>query len=236
MTDTNMSYRNGITIKDMNKGGLNVLNNSIIESVFLKDHKKAYIYKKAEKLSQAVHVVLAHINDTTGITSRLSSLSVKLIGEVLHSPDSNVCNTIILEIISIIQVGETAGVIGSKNAELLVREYNYLLVLSCERKALDIDVDTEVKEVKETPKSTSVKVATPAHAQTEDKGHKGQTNNRKGQVLEIIKEHGNLGIKDIAKVITDCSEKTIQRVLNTLIKEGSVRKEGERRWSTYHYV
>ncbi len=220
----------------MNKGGQNVLNNSIIESIFLKDHKRAYIYKKAEKLSQAVHVVLTHVKETRGITDRLSELSVQLIGEVLHSENKSAGGTTILEIISVLQVGETAGVIASKNVELLAREYHYLLVLSCERKTVDVDLDTEVEEVKESPKNVPAKVASPVRMQIEDKGHKGQTNDRKGQVLEMNKGHGNVGIKDIAKVITDCSEKTIQRVLNTLIKEGAVRKEGERRWSTYHYV
>tara|TARA_B100000745_G_scaffold261784_1_gene185723 strand:+ start:7742 stop:8452 length:711 start_codon:yes stop_codon:yes gene_type:complete len=236
MTDTNMSYRSEITIKDMNKRGQNVLNNSIIESVFLKDHKKAYLYKKAEKLSQAVHVVLAHAKNTSNISDRLSSLSVALIGEVLHSNNKSEGSATILEIISVLQVGETAGVIAPKNAELLVREYNYLLVLSCDRKAVDVDLDTDVEEVKEATKIGASKTKISSQTEVEPKGHKGQTNDRKGQVLQMIKENGNVGIKDIAKVITDCSEKTIQRLLNTLIKEGSIRKEGERRWSTYHYV
>jgi len=231
-----MSYTSGITIKDIQKGGQNVLNNSIIESVFLKDHKKAYIYKKAEKLSQAMHVVLTHVKETSGITDRLSNLSVQLIGEVLHNQNQTAGSTTILEIISILQVGGTAGVIAPKNIELLVREYNYLLVLSCEQKVVDVDLDTSVEEVKEVTKIGASKSQTLSTPAKESKGHKGQAGDRKGQVLEMIKKHGNLGIKDITQTITDCSEKTIQRLLNTLIQEGSVRKEGERRWSTYHYV
>ena len=40
-------------------------------------------------------------------------------------------------------------------------------------------------------------------------------------------------IKDIAEIITDVSEKTIQRELNSLIEKGQVLREGERRWSRY---
>lgn len=40
-------------------------------------------------------------------------------------------------------------------------------------------------------------------------------------------------IKDIAEVITDVSEKTIQRELNSLIEKGQVIRQGERRWSKY---
>lgn len=231
-----MSYMNEITVKDINKKGMNVLNKSIIDNVFLKDHKKAYLYKKAEKLSQAVHVVIAHVGDTTGITNRLGTLSVHLIGEVLHSQNSVERNAVILEIISVLQIGETAGVIATKNSELLIREYSYLLALSCEQKAVDIDIDTHVDQVEEVSAPVKSFVKTTSTEQSENKGHKGHANDRKGQILEMIKEQGSVGIKDIAKTVTDCSEKTIQRVLNTLIQEGSVRKEGERRWSTYHYV
>jgi hypothetical protein len=49
-------------------------------------------------------------------------------------------------------------------------------------------------------------------------------------VLEAIPE---ATIKDIAEVITDVSEKTIQRELNSLIEKGQVMRQGERRWSKY---
>ena len=49
-------------------------------------------------------------------------------------------------------------------------------------------------------------------------------------VLEAVPE---ATIKDIAEVITDVSEKTIQRELNSLIEKGQVVREGERRWSKY---
>jgi DNA-binding transcriptional ArsR family regulator len=49
-------------------------------------------------------------------------------------------------------------------------------------------------------------------------------------VLEAIPE---ATIKDIAEVITDVSEKTIQRELNSLIEKGQVTRQGERRWSKY---
>jgi len=236
MTYTNMSYTEEITVKDTRKEGQNVLNNSVINNVFLKDHKRAYIYKKAEKLSQAVHVILTHVQTSNKITDRLSTLSVQLIGEVLHNQNRTAGSALMLEIISVIQVGETAGIIASKNSELLIREYNYLLVLSCDQKTQNVDLDTHVEEVREQAKTISLKNKPTVKAPTSSQGHKGQSNDRKGQVLEMLKTRGALGIKDIARTITDCSEKTIQRLLNTLIQEGSVKKEGERRWSTYHLV
>lgn len=56
---------------------------------------------------------------------------------------------------------------------------------------------------------------------------------RKEVVLALIKERGEVSIKDISDSIKDCSEKTIQRLLTELIKDNLVTREGERRWSRY---
>jgi hypothetical protein len=68
------------------------------------------------------------------------------------------------------------------------------------------------------------------------KGQKGHvsTENRMSLILNYIRtQNSRASIRDISKVVTDCSEKTIQRELATLIAQGLVRKEGERRWSVY---
>ncbi|MEK7514715.1 MAG: hypothetical protein AAB587_02740 [Patescibacteria group bacterium] len=56
---------------------------------------------------------------------------------------------------------------------------------------------------------------------------------RRNQILDIIKIKKQVSIKDISIIIKDCSEKTIQRELISLVSEGVVKKEGERRWSMY---
>lgn len=60
-----------------------------------------------------------------------------------------------------------------------------------------------------------------------------QTANRRERVLTVLKDVGEATIKDISERITDCSEKTIQRELISLIKDGLIVREGERRWSKY---
>jgi DNA-binding transcriptional ArsR family regulator len=62
-------------------------------------------------------------------------------------------------------------------------------------------------------------------------------NTRKEAILKILKEKsGPLMIKDFSYVIKDCSEKTIQRELLSLVANGVLHKEGERRWSRYSLV
>lgn len=59
------------------------------------------------------------------------------------------------------------------------------------------------------------------------------TDERRERIKTIIEAKGEASIKDISDIITDISEKTIQRELNTMIDIGQVRREGERRWSKY---
>ena len=57
--------------------------------------------------------------------------------------------------------------------------------------------------------------------------------NRQDIIIDLLKKNSNLTIKDFVKVIKNCSEKTIQRELISLVKKGVIKKQGERRWSTY---
>ncbi len=70
---------------------------------------------------------------------------------------------------------------------------------------------------------------------TNNKSHK-RKDVRKETIFDFIKGHGEVSIKDIVPNIVGCSEKTIQRELMVLIKEGKIKKEGERRWSKYSII
>jgi len=56
---------------------------------------------------------------------------------------------------------------------------------------------------------------------------------RKKIILDLLKNTPGLGIKDFSNIIKDCSEKTIQRELQDLVHSSVLKKQGERRWSTY---
>ncbi len=61
-------------------------------------------------------------------------------------------------------------------------------------------------------------------------------NNRQEIILSMLKSGVKLTIKDFAKNIKGCSEKTIQRELLSLVSKGVLKKEGERRWSKYFII
>ncbi len=59
---------------------------------------------------------------------------------------------------------------------------------------------------------------------------------RRAIILGLLQKKDRITVKDVSRVITDVSEKTLQRELLALVSQGVLRKEGERRWSTYRLV
>ena len=55
-------------------------------------------------------------------------------------------------------------------------------------------------------------------------------------IINLLKNTKEISVKDVSSLISDCSEKTIQRELLSLVDKGVLKKEGERRWSKYSLV
>ncbi|MDE1874683.1 MAG: hypothetical protein KGI79_01815 [Patescibacteria group bacterium] len=56
---------------------------------------------------------------------------------------------------------------------------------------------------------------------------------RQATIIKLLSKKSGLNIKDFAEIIKGVSEKTIQRELLAMVAAGVLKKEGERRWSTY---
>jgi hypothetical protein len=56
---------------------------------------------------------------------------------------------------------------------------------------------------------------------------------RREQILALFVRGVDVSIKDISARIKGCSEKTIQRELNTLLYDNVIERIGEKRWSRY---
>jgi energy-converting hydrogenase A subunit M len=70
--------------------------------------------------------------------------------------------------------------------------------------------------------------------------NKETNNNRKDgrreAIIASLRRDTALSIKDVAKKVKGCSEKTIQRELNSLVEKKQARRIGEKRWSRYILV
>ncbi|MEN9621679.1 MAG: hypothetical protein RLZZ67_113 [Candidatus Parcubacteria bacterium] len=56
---------------------------------------------------------------------------------------------------------------------------------------------------------------------------------RQAVILKLLSKKSGLNIKDFGESIKGVSAKTIQRELLSMVASGVLKKEGERRWSTY---
>ena len=170
--------------------------------------------------------------------------------------------SIAAEIISLSGVARQSGLFSEMNHDIIKREFEALLrTIDESEKKQEASVFApdffETKSLLERPSSTDV----PYEKNQPDvsfintrKIQKDRTNvshprnivkrhisveenikdkNRKSVIIDMLKKKGGLGIKDFVSVITGVSEKTIQRELLSMVAEGSIRKEGDRRWSRY---
>lgn len=67
---------------------------------------------------------------------------------------------------------------------------------------------------------------------TEDQD-KSLNNSRREAIVAFVKKHDWSSIKDIARAVPGVSSKTVQRELADLVRQGTLKKEGDRRWSRY---
>ena len=62
----------------------------------------------------------------------------------------------------------------------------------------------------------------------------GSKSDRREEIYNFIKDKNGVTIKDIFELMGEYGEKTIQREILALVKEGLVIKIGEKRWSRYY--
>lgn len=58
-------------------------------------------------------------------------------------------------------------------------------------------------------------------------------NQRRNEIIAVIKKKKHVAIKDITLLVRNVGEKTIQREITAMVEEGVLKKQGSKRWSTY---
>ncbi len=166
--------------------------------------------------------------------------------------------TNVLEIVSLLEVAMMGGLVSHMNFTIIKDEFSNLLDVlnsgsSAHRETARESITSQYFNVPEIPgtfkQDGNAKYAPVADVQASTfrmshsliKDNHTQIigkdelkrSNRQNTILSLIKKKKEVTIKDIAVVIKDCSEKTIQRELNTFISLGVLKRSGERRWSKY---
>ena len=229
----------------------NVFYNVASSSIFNKQPKLFFVYRKSDKLAKAVYLISEHITDMS-LREALRRECRDVVSSALSCDrEATIKNT--LRIMSTLGIATTSGCVSFMNGSLVESEYRSMLpLLSDADIELDLDMRNEgslpqksgkqyggmthkIKRelsgsVSGTPNS-SPKGEGPAPQGLDEKGSEKQV--RKETLLRIISSKGQVSIKDIKDTMRDVGEKTIQRDLNALYESGKIDRKGSKRWTLY---
>ncbi|HEX5774382.1 MAG TPA: hypothetical protein VFY28_00250 [Candidatus Paceibacterota bacterium] len=228
-----------------------VLDKGIFSNVFDKDIRRVYIYKKAERLAKAIHLVAPAFKNSSALREKMDLIAIGLVDAAVLPPASarTALSRELLALSSVLSIARASALLSPMNADVIARESHSLLqeVAAYEEPRLAFEDSPTLAMLAKSSTARAPlggrEAPRPMPARGEErKGHgdKGQNvldnsgkASRREAILEVLKGKGPSYIKDISTRIRDVSEKTIQRELQVLVAEGRVSKEGERRWTTY---
>lgn len=235
-------------------------------SFFGVDSDFVFVYKKTEKLVSAIYMVTNLFSDSEPMkwslrkksTDLLSLMvSYKDISEINQNDFSQKVKAKVLEVVSLFEVSSFGGLVSPMNFSILKQEFfNLVDVINKSKKdavqnvipsnffAISPDNSSTFTQAN-TSQNLGVSVGVNSDIYTHNIDQNKpvfidktvtKRSNRQTVIIGLLKKKSDLTIKDVSTVISDCSEKTIQRELIALISEGVVKKTGERRWSKYSLV
>lgn len=233
-----------------------VLEKSIFSNIFEKDIRRVFIYKKAERLAKALHLIAPAFSESVSLRNRIDAIAIGLVDAAVLAPGiaRTALSRELLALSSVLSIARTGGLLSAMNAELIAHEAHILLqeVAAYEEPRLFLDEAPTLSGIAKdalrknasdhaaSPRASTDVTRTEHRGLSVNKGHikdikpsHSAIKDRREAVMSVLQDKGSVSIKDISTLIRGVSEKTIQRELLALIGAGIVRKKGERRWSTY---
>lgn len=225
-----------------------------IKDIFINDtnsrklvHNNEYyrhIFKKTEKIISVVFYILNHIDteqqSETHIgniagkahfahENALRSLGVKLSNskEVLEQFSQS-----LIALDSTIRISNAGGLISDDVMHVVTSEID--TVLRSLNKYILNEVDSA--SMLSSQEMSDISLITSHNNEQLTAKKLNFSTDRRTRIRTIIQAKGNATIKDISEIITDCSEKTVQRDINVMIADKVIKRHGEKRWSKYTVV
>jgi hypothetical protein len=218
------------------------------------------VFKKTEKIVSVIFYILSELKTSHNTEThaqvikdralKTHELSLRTLSFQTHEQQEGLLqfqyDLVALE--STLRIAKVAQVIPDDIFILLADQLDsvlrYISNHYLQNKGISIEEFTETIVPKTSPKTLTKPVSLGANRQRRVHIPTGdistdaylvysQLTDRADRIKTVLEAKPQATIKDISEVITDVSEKTIQRELNSLIEKGQVLREGERRWSKY---
>lgn len=128
-----------------------VLEKSIFSNIFDKDIKRVFIYKKAERLAKAIHLITPAFQNTPSLRDRIDAIAVGLVDAAILSPSAarTALSRELLALSSMLSIARTGGMLSSMNTDLITNEAHALLqeVATYEEPRLFLDDTPSLSEL-----------------------------------------------------------------------------------------
>lgn len=222
------------SIKDIHTLSLSVGDGHFRSSFshILKNDHHAFIVQKSEKLASALYLITSYLAVDEPLRTKLRRCALDLLSsttDVRHTGEPHeTFDSRCLEIGAILRLSERAGLVSSMNAKILCNEYAELASFVREHRD-KIFGGHITQDTKQAPPKTDSIGHSIVHRTNNGKRH----SHRQSSILSLFDKKDRITVKDAVSAIDGCSEKTIQREIMSLVTDGVLLKEGERRWSTY---
>ena len=183
--------------------------------------------KMAERISAAVYFLTNFFNEEEPLKWELRKMSLKLIEDSFKDK-----NSVLKSLSHLLSLAKKVGLVSDINYDILHKE---ILNLDQEYRLLspfDIQSDEYVRK----PSVVNIKDRLGEGVTKKTSLISNKKNTRQGTILDIIRRKKEVMIKDISVIVEGYSDKTLQRELLGMVKDGILKKTGEKRWSRYSIV
>lgn len=254
MSDNNKQQNklDEIKLKSVQPGASNL-------SILKDNEQSVYLYKKTEKLISALYLLTSFISDKEPAKWQLRETGLKLLSQGLPLSDKGIQGSSFANLIlSLLETTYMGGIISEMNFNILKFEFENLresIIYEEQERLKGAIYPSNFFKIAEALSGPSVggtsskgqsdmsdrhtsplyemSLKKPAESVRLNEQKLKDKTNRQGLIIDLLRQSPGLGIKDFSSSIKNCSEKTIQRELASLITKGQIKKEGEKRWSRY---
>ena len=217
------------------------------------------LYRKAERIASAVVLLTNHIHVSDELRKGVRQSAIDVLYAItnmrddmraVNSVQANDLKMSVRKTISLVRLLGISGYTSLQNAEIVIEALDELLAFlrASRRSVLSESVNMQREDFmdlhdrrpvtdrmdsgEEAAGARQEPGATLSYGRSAGRGVSG----RSQAILEVLRQHGEMGIRDVVANLPEYSEKMIQRELAALVEGGQVKKTGLKRWSRYTYI
>ncbi|MBI2086848.1 MAG: hypothetical protein HYT69_01610 [Candidatus Zambryskibacteria bacterium] len=196
------------------------------------------ISKKLQKLASAIYLITGFFNDQEPLKWRLRKLSVDLVSDMIKDKTRTV-----REVAAFFALAKNVGLISDTNHKILAHELSKIEYEQEKPLETIFSREAQLSERLLSPLPESDYIKDNIVEKKQEKPllkefgawskPSVKKNSRQSIIVNLLKRKKEIMIKDVSPLISDCSEKTVQRELLSMVAAGILIKRGEKRWSRY---